>query len=573
MLPEEVMKGMPAQQIPAPQADEAPAAVPQAAVQDGVKGDTEEKAAPEKETERAVEPSFGGDLTFGWPAPPVFEDDNPFDASKPELKIPEGGNPYAKESQEVFSKTELVLPDATPVYEDLPHEEIKPELNIPDPVEGYTQEPHAPAVPDLRIPEQGNPYMTGPSEQIKPELNIPQDGNPYMTDGEGAAEPSLKLPDEFRPFGDMSQPVKTELTLPEEAPAAAEAPADADAPEAPQPQEAPASEDENAAPARTPEGPAEEDKPVTEPQPGTDQIQEEPAAEEQPAPAPQTPGEPAKEEQPAPQPQPAAAPQQTVVHINATEAQLASGAPVVISDPRLPSGIQVRLNSQMKDGMQFLLRLPGEAAGAASVIAVLHVIPAAAQPAPAQTAWQPVSGATSAQAPQRAVPQSGTPRQDPYAFRDDSAPAQPLYSPPRAVNTARPGAAGAPANAVPLSVTDPITVPCSMQLCAESELNKFKFGGAYEDANIDVYADRLIIYKKNKVVGALFGAIGSAVEGKGRQGETVMKTQITEYHNQADMNGRRIGIRIHLNDGRVLLVNPSRSGRDASYAALDSFLF
>lgn len=230
---------------------------------------------------------------------------------------------------------------------------------------------------------------------------------------------------------------------------------------------------------------------------------------------------------------PAAVPKQTeelTLDIYATQLQVSNGEALIISDPRLPSRVQVRLTPQMKDGMKFRLNLPAGTAGPSSVIAVLHVS------APPASYFVP----TPAPAPQLQIPQQA--------------------GQPETLNTS--------------AVFQGGTVRGQMQICVESELNRNRMGRKYEDSNVDFFSDRMEVYRKNSFMSGALGVIGSAAEGKGKYFARIMRNQIVRHENIVDMNGRRIGYRMYLEDGRLFLFNPSGSAsvKRASFDTVDSFL-
>ena len=112
-----------------------------------------------------------------------------------------------------------------------------------------------------------------------------------------------------------------------------------------------------------------------------------------------------------------------------------------------------------------------------------------------------------------------------------------------------------------------------MQICLESELNRNRMGRKYEDSNIDVFSDRLEVYKRGSLVSG-FGASRGSADGKGTYFARIMRDQIIKNENIVDINGRRIGYRMFMNDGRLFLFNPSGSAsvKKSAFDTVDSFL-
>ena len=68
-----------------------------------------------------------------------------------------------------------------------------------------------------------------------------------------------------------------------------------------------------------------------------------------------------------------------------------------------------------------------------------------------------------------------------------------------------------------------------------------------------------------------FGAIGSAIEGKGKQVAVIRPQEIASFEKNMK-NGRFSDYQIHLKDGRLLKLSFLGFNPDASVRAADSFL-
>ena len=118
----------------------------------------------------------------------------------------------------------------------------------------------------------------------------------------------------------------------------------------------------------------------------------------------------------------------------------------------------------------------------------------------------------------------------------------------------------------------PVEARCAFQLCPERELKTgYHFGGNDDEGNVDIAPSRLTLYKKSKAVGLAFGAIGSAIEGKGKQFAVVRPEDIVS-HEKTTKNGRFQDYRVHLKDGRILKLAFIERRMDPILSAMDQFL-
>lgn len=292
--------------------------------------------------------------------------------------------------------------------------------------------------------------------------------------------------------------------------------------------------------------PAQESEPEPEPMPEPAQ-ESEPKPEPVPAPAPvhvPTPvpePEPAPEPEPKPEPVPVPVPEEKIyLPVTVTYTQLQQEETLLLQDEQLAEPLQLTLRKGMKDGMR--LRLTNAktvpAANGAKRIAVVKLFVVGGPSAAAKT------GPTPAQPPVR------------QAAAQPTAPQPPVrQTPPRKT----------------VSFAS-IHSACNFQLCAEGALvTGYKFGGADEGGTIDIAPSGLTLYRKSKAVGLAFGAIGSAIEGKGKQFATIRPEDIKSFEKNTK-NGRFLDYRIHLKDGRVLKVSFIATQLDSVISAADKFL-
>lgn len=118
----------------------------------------------------------------------------------------------------------------------------------------------------------------------------------------------------------------------------------------------------------------------------------------------------------------------------------------------------------------------------------------------------------------------------------------------------------------------PVSLSCSFQLCPKDQLKSgFKLGGADEIGVIDLVPDRITLYKKSKAVGAAFGLIGAAIEGKGKLTATVRPEDIVS-HDKDFKAAKQVDYRIHLKDNRLLKLSFYGKKLDSVLIPVDQFL-
>ncbi len=82
-----------------------------------------------------------------------------------------------------------------------------------------------------------------------------------------------------------------------------------------------------------------------------------------------------------------------------------------------------------------------------------------------------------------------------------------------------------------------------------SERERIKFGGL-PAGTLDIYPERLDVFRKSIGVRIVFGAIGSAIEGKGKPEITIPRDMITSVEKKNDKKGRLQECILMLADGR-----------------------
>ncbi len=99
----------------------------------------------------------------------------------------------------------------------------------------------------------------------------------------------------------------------------------------------------------------------------------------------------------------------------------------------------------------------------------------------------------------------------------------------------------------------------------------FQFGGTDDEGTVEISPSEMTIYKKSKAVGLAFGAIGSAIAGKGKPFASIRPANIASYEKNL-RNGRFQDYRIHLRDGRLLKLSFVSMQLSSLLSAADAFL-
>ena len=279
---------------------------------------------------------------------------------------------------------------------------------------------------------------------------------------------------------------------------------------------------------------------------------------------------------------PAAKKEPFTVERTVTQQQIDNGERIEISDPRLPRTARLRLQSWMGDG-SLVSVTPGEGNSYFDEFFVrLKVVPATGT---TQTLlFSGTRGSSSSGPRTMTFSSSGTPTVTPGTPAPASSPAPrasapapaatptrsvtpPVSTPTRSVTPpvstpTRSATPSAPTPAPRVSTPTPASRPaastallatshCVFRLAEAEKLNSFKMGGD-DNGNVDVYGDRLEIFKKSAGVAMAFGAIGSAIEGKGKLFFTLTPAMVSRYQPMQDRKGNTVGYTFTLRDGRML---------------------
>ena len=99
----------------------------------------------------------------------------------------------------------------------------------------------------------------------------------------------------------------------------------------------------------------------------------------------------------------------------------------------------------------------------------------------------------------------------------------------------------------------------------------FQFGGADDEGSVDIAPSAMTLYRKSKGVALAFGAIGSAIEGKGKLVATIRPADIASFEKNTN-GGKFRDYRIHLKDGRLLKISFTTLQLNSVLSAADQFL-
>lgn len=248
-----------------------------------------------------------------------------------------------------------------------------------------------------------------------------------------------------------------------------------------------------------------------------------------------------KEEKPAPAPEPK--PEEYVIELPVSQKQVYLGESVVLSDSEMIGALTLRLRPDMKDGTRLKLtnaELKPMADGRKRVLVVRIRIREAQQ-------MKPSAPAAKTEKPAESKPAAkAEPNREQASRETASAAARPAVS------------------------FLPVTADCSFQLCPADKLKTgYHFAGADEAGTVEVMPSAIRVYKKNKMTGLAFGVVGSMIEGKGKELESIRPAQISSYHKE--IKGKVSEYMIQLKDGRVFKLAFWKPSSDIIFA-VDRFL-
>ena len=90
-------------------------------------------------------------------------------------------------------------------------------------------------------------------------------------------------------------------------------------------------------------------------------------------------------------------------------------------------------------------------------------------------------------------------------------------------------------------------IQCAFCLGPAATAGKYGIGDI-KQGSIDIFADHIDVFQKSMAVRVMFGAIGSAIEGKGKPTYTIYKNQVVSYA------VKKRNYYLYLNDGNALFV-------------------
>lgn len=198
------------------------------------------------------------------------------------------------------------------------------------------------------------------------------------------------------------------------------------------------------------------------------------------------------------------------LHRTVTKGQLLRSEILEVSNPRLARPARVQLDPDMYDGQRVYMKPGAGKSYFTPFWLVLHVV-SDAQPQPRQPQYAPQP--------------------------------QPVYQPQPQQRYAAPQPV---ANETPVTNYGGFRIGSSV---AEVDNRSGGSGGA-----VDVYSDRMDIFKKSTGVALAFGAIGSAIEGKGKLFMTLRPEMVYQARRVVNKKGKLEHYVFQLTDGRGLRV-------------------
>ena len=108
---------------------------------------------------------------------------------------------------------------------------------------------------------------------------------------------------------------------------------------------------------------------------------------------------------------------------------------------------------------------------------------------------------------------------------------------------------------------------CAYDVAPESEFGKFEFGGK-PSGTLEIYQDRLVFFKKSKMVAVAFGAIGNALSGKGKEDIVIYRRDVRSDTIRVD----KARFQFYLTDGRRAAIQIGGHGSKEAAAAMRRFL-
>ncbi len=95
-----------------------------------------------------------------------------------------------------------------------------------------------------------------------------------------------------------------------------------------------------------------------------------------------------------------------------------------------------------------------------------------------------------------------------------------------------------------------VSAKCTFYYGPENQYGKFRFGGDPE-GTIEIYEDHIDFFKKSKGVTLAFGAIGSALAGKGKYDISIRRSDVKSCRVQKEL----AKYWLYLANGNVMVVS------------------
>ncbi len=94
-----------------------------------------------------------------------------------------------------------------------------------------------------------------------------------------------------------------------------------------------------------------------------------------------------------------------------------------------------------------------------------------------------------------------------------------------------------------------VSQSCVYKVAMEQDFKKFEWGGMPE-GTVEIYEDRLEFFKKSKMIGLAFGAIGNALSGKGKADLTIPRHMVR----RDTVTNKKNLFQFYLTDGQLAFI-------------------
>ena len=244
-------------------------------------------------------------------------------------------------------------------------------------------------------------------------------------------------------------------------------------------------------------------------------------------------------------------PERITINLTVTSEQLQNGETILINDDRMLAPLALQLSKEMKDGIKMRLSnarmAPAPGGAKRELVAHLHVLEV--KPQPPENHKEPNNSQRSVQSDTSSTSQSNNAS--------------------GWVQTSQSTHVPKPEERKKILIAD--SIPCGFLFAKPGKSTDGYHYGGNDGGAVSIYSHQLVLYRKSKMVGAAFGVIGSAIEGRGKQYATIPREDVSSFEKRYNKKGRVQDYLLHFRDGRTLKI--IYYGKDNSFeSAMDQFL-